>query len=295
MCAVFSEMPRHAPKGECCYSTQWEQTTIFPQYAKWISPVHGQPHYASCRICHSSKPICLSNMGTTALDSHARGNKHLELIKMANSVSRQGIRDHIRQELQSATVTATIDSALSKSTPAAASQATSDTFVVKRSVAKAEILWALKVVTAHMSMNSSSDIVDLFQRMFPDSETAICMRLGPDKLTYMVNHGLAPFFAHRLLTIVRPKLFVSAFDEAFNKIVNRSQMDVHVIYFDGVEKQVIRRYLGSTFLGHSAHSDLLKAFTLVHEGLDYKRNLVQVSMDGPNVNWKLLEVLQAHL
>ena len=47
------------------------------------------------------------------------------------------------------------------------------------------------------------------------------------------------------------------------------------------------RYLGSEFLGHATAADLLTQFKdgITIRQLDPKR-LLQVSMDGPSVNWK---------
>ena len=46
------------------------------------------------------------------------------------------------------------------------------------------------------------------------------------------------------------------------------------------------RYLGSEFLGHATAADLLTHFKDGITQLDPKR-LLQVSMDGPSVNWKV--------
>ena len=49
--------------------------------------------------------------------------------------------------------------------------------------------------------------------------------------------------------------------------------------------EVITRYLTSEFLGHATAEDMLVKFEACTERLS-KRNLVQLSMNGPNVNWK---------
>ena len=46
--------------------------------------------------------------------------------------------------------------------------------------------------------------------------------------------------------------------------------------------EVKSRYLSSGFLGHTTAKDLKRAFEECTEKLDLK-NLIQVSMDGPNV------------
>ena len=37
-------------------------------------------------------------------------------------------------------------------------------------------------------------MVNLFRVMFPDSKFAASMELGRNKLKYIINHGLAPYF-----------------------------------------------------------------------------------------------------
>ena len=43
-------------------------------------------------------------------------------------------------------------------------------------------------------------------------------------------------------------------------------------------------YLDSTFIGHAWHQDLFEHFISTLDSLDLKK-LLQVSMDGPNINW----------
>ena len=60
---------------------------------------------------------------------------------------------------------------------------------------------------------------------------------------------------------------------------------LHHQILDGNNNKVAVRYLGSEFLGHATAVDLLTHFKQGISRLDPKR-LLQVSMDGPNVNWK---------
>ena len=59
-------------------------------------------------------------------------------------------------------------------------------------------------------------------------------------------------------------------------------------YFN--KDRVVCRYLTSRFLGHTCAEDLKKEFEEGIQELDMKK-MVQVSMDGPNVNWKLYDSL----
>ena len=83
-------------------------------------------------------------------------------------------------------------------------------------------------------------------------------------------------------------MFVISFDESFNEELEKEQMDFIVRYFkDG---EVKSRYLSSGFLGHTTAKDLKRTSEECTEKLDLK-NLIQVSMDGPNLNWKMLGLI----
>ena len=72
-----------------------------------------------------------------------------------------------------------------------------------------KIRWVLKHVLTGYFNNSCQDTVSVFKSMFPDSKIAEKMELGPSKLKYFVNHGLAPYFKEFLSDdILKSKYFV---------------------------------------------------------------------------------------
>jgi len=73
-------------------------------------------------------------------------------------------------------------------------------------------------------------------------------------------------------------------------------MDLVVRFWNQEKNEVATRYLTSIFLGHATSDDLLQAFTsaLSRQNLYIKR-MLQVSMDGPNVNLKFLRELKMYL
>ena len=82
--------------------------------------------------------------------------------------------------------------------------------------------------------------------------------------------------------------FVISFDESFNEVLEKEQTDFIVRYFkDG---EVKCKYLSSGFLGHTTAKDLKRAFEECTEKLELE-NLIQVSMDGPNINRKMLDLI----
>ena len=67
---------------------------------------------------------------------------------------------------------------------------------------------------------------------------------------------------------------------------------MHLIYFNEVKLQGTIVYLGSQFTGHGSAIDLIRTFKDDYHNLNYVKNLLQVSMDGPNVNWKMLKLVE---
>ena len=65
-------------------------------------------------------------------------------------------------------------------------------------------------------------------------------------------------------------------------------------YFDETKRNVPRVYLGSQFMGHGAVDDIMLDFKKAHKDLYIVNNLVQLSMDGPNVNWAVLDSLEEY-
>ena len=159
------------------------------------------------------------------------------------------------------------------------------------------MLWPLKVVTAHYSYHSCETIAPLFARMFPDSTIAAKFSCGEKKCAYLACFGIAPFFTQQLIADVkRISGYVIMFDESGNKATQTKQMDLHVRFWDEGCHNVTSRYLTSQFMGHSSAITMLEEIvtSLRDNEIDITK-IVQVSMDGPNVNWKLHRLLMEHV
>ena len=75
-----------------------------------------------------------------------------------------------------------------------------------------------------------------------------------------------------------------------NEAAQFQEMDVVIRFWDEETDEVKSRYLTSVFLTRSRAEDLLnviQCFTL--------HKLFQLSMDGPNVNWKIFRLLQEQM
>ena len=160
--------------------------------------------------------------------------------------------------------------------------------LIKDRVVKAEILWAMRVVYHHMSYRSCSDISQFLATCFSDSDIAQQFKLGKTKVSYVIAHGIAPYFRMKLDQDLKGcKHIVVCFDEALNSIVQRGQMDLVIRFWNHSTMKVSTRYLTSVFLGHATAQDLLAKFKS-GLGSDLPK-IIQVSMDGPAVNWKFLD------
>ena len=110
------------------------------------------------------------------------------------------------------------------------------------------------------SDNSVTGSVNLFQSMFPDGKIASIMELGKDKLKYVVNYGIAPYFTQLLKEQVSSsEWFVVSYDESLNEVIQESEMDLVIRFWDSCLNRVQVRQWNFMFLGHATAIDLLKA------------------------------------
>lgn len=92
------------------------------------------------------------------------------------------------------------------------------------------------------------------------------MTLSKGKVSYVINHGLAPYFRSQLLAKIQNcEHYVASFDETLNKFVQSQQMDVIIRFWDEETDDVRSRYLTSLFLDELKAENLL---TGLMEGLD---------------------------
>lgn len=172
-----------------------------------------------------------------------------------------------------------------------------DSHVTTNEHLSAEVLWSIKVVLAHYSFKSCEDIAQTFQRMFPDSDIAKKFTCGEKKCAYITTFGIAPYFQQTLLDKMK-KIdgYVLLFDESSNKATQTKQMDIHIRYWDSNYQRVNTRYVTSVFMGHATADDMLSKMMDCFKINDIdKLKILQVSMDGPNVNWRFYNLLQQEI
>ena len=84
--------------------------------------------------------------------------------------------------------------------------------------------------------------------------------------------------------------FAASFNESLNKIYQDEQINVHIRYWDNEKGLLKTNYLYSRFVfrpnADNLHDELHNALQFLPE-----KNMLQLSMDGPNTNWKVFELL----
>lgn len=264
--------------GKCRFQRSWLNND---NYREWLAPDVSNPHKARCKIC--CKCFDITAMGESAVKSHQKSAKHSENMQAAGS---------------SGTMKSflTISESRPNEPHPVPSQSSDLMDACKKHelVMDAEILWTLKVITSHYSYRSSAHVNELFKKMFPDSEVAQAFTCGEQKCSYIACHGLRPFFLSSLRQeIGNSDYYVVLFDESLNEHCQQKQMDVHLRYWDA-SQSVTTRYFTSVFMGHARAEDLQEKLLNALEPLPLQK-IVQISMDGPNVNLKALKGLQEHL
>lgn len=252
--------------GKCVFNDLW---LTDEKYSSWLSKP-GDRHQAYCKFC--LKTLQMDKMGESALKSHIKGKKHLELAKArATSVC---INDSFVKTKESSS--SSIKNA-------------QNPFAPRNDVLDAEIVWAIRTVTSHSSYKSNEKIEDIFRQMFSDSNIALNFTCGEKKTAYYSVFGVAPYLKDLLLRKVENQKFVLLFDESLNRQRQKKQMDMHIRIW--TDDNVQTRYLTSEFLGHSTAEDM---FESLYTGINFLKwkDCVQISMDGPNVNWKVFSMLQ---
>ncbi|XP_021701533.1 uncharacterized protein LOC110676754 [Aedes aegypti] len=279
-------------------------TTVFQpcwlddlDFKTWIRQIDHKPKSAYCSLCSSE--FSLSNMGKQALKSHMRSKKHLMRAGAGSSSLLNFVKSSPTTVSVPATVTETATRSESKSSVDKSEQKSSSRvlsqFIIKNEVTEAEVLWCIQTVMSHKSLRASEKDVSVLKRMFRDSEVASKLQLKKDKIAYVVMYGIAPYFKAELVDRVNQcDFFVAGFDESMNKVTKKQQMDINIRYWDKDTNSVTARYFTSRFLTRSRATDLLEAFQEGLKMLDLSK-MLQVSMDGPNVNWAFLRELKLEL
>ena len=273
------------PGGKCVFSKKWLESEDFKD---WVEEDPQDRHKANCKVCKC--PIEIATMGSSALKSHAKGKKHQSNIKASQPVVTMS---NFFQPSTSRQATEAAAAPQPPPTFPAAKKTQAPLYTSDADVLRAEIRWTMKVVSSHYSYKSAENNSALFAAMFPDSKIAKSYSCGERKTSYLATFGIAPYFESLLKKKVKDgRDYVLLFDESLNQELQSKQMDVYVRLW--IEEQVETRFLTSFFLGHSSAKDICEQLDPLICELGY-RKIVQLSMDGPNVNWAVFNLLQEEI
>ena len=131
--------------------------------------------------------------------------------------------------------------------------------------------------------------------MFPDSAIPGKFSFGKDKVRYMIIYGVYSAFKENLKSMINSFPWYSvSFDESLSKNQQNCQMDVNLRYWNDEKNIVETSYLDSKVLLRPSAENLKCELVASITGLDMAKFL-QLSMDGPNTNWNVLNLVSNHL
>ena len=152
-------------------------------------------------------------------------------------------------------------------------------------VLQAEILSGLNSVQNAFSYRNSDDVDELLRTIFPDSKSAQKFSLRHSKTSYVISHGLGPYFLEQLIKDFKNwQRFVLCFDKQTNDL-NKKQLNIYFRYWNSQKGLVVTRDYRTVSLDHA------QATVVVHGILDSFRTdsidsskMLMLSRDSPNVN-----------
>lgn len=259
------------------------------RFSSWLQEAKTDKYKAKCIICGNM--IDLGKMGDRALVSHMSSKKHgkLSTLMPLNQPIVGFFKDASQPKQPSA------QPSTSNTQPPVNKAVNIDNFVSREETLRSEILWTIHTVVQHNSYKSNDDISKLFPVMFPDSNIAKRFTCGERKTSYLAVFGISEYFKQDLLKEIR-SFYSVLFDESLNKSTQKKQMDIHVRYWNEKKDQVCTRFFQSVFLGHGTAQDMVSHFTEGVIDSDLKMSdMVQIGMDGPNVNWKFFHLISDKL
>ena len=192
-----------------------------------------------------------------------------------------------------ATTSSASSNAGCNSSNVASKQPQLDSYCAKNEVLTAEIVWIMKAINSHYSLSSCRDNKSIFTRMFPDSAIASKFSCGDTKTGYIALFGIAPYYKKQVIQEVKDQAnYTLLFDESFNKDLKKQQLDVYVRIWD--VNRVMTKYVTSAFLGHTRAVDMMEVIEPVIAECGYSK-LLQLGMDGPNVNISFHKSMQSQI
>ena len=148
----------------CVFNEVWLKDLKF---SKWLQKAESKTK-TERKLCRTV--IDISTIGVSALNSHAKQNKHSQIIS--------NTKTHSILYFYKSTA------AVKQSAPECSKQSTFTNLGTGKSSVKAEIIWTLKVVKSYFSFCLYVGLNYLFRTMFHDSQIAKSFQLSKTKCSF---------------------------------------------------------------------------------------------------------------
>ena len=197
---------------------------------------------AACSFCKAD--ISVDHMGFGSLKQHANGSKHKQLAGVSN-ISQEGKPKH-QSSLSSFFIKSDPQPVKSETPPEKSVGASESTvkncaWTLKQMTTKAEIITTLQYTDQNTPFASADNLGPCYQQQFPDSQIAKNVAIGHGKMSYVVGHGLGPYFAKLNVNnlVAGNSFFTLHFDETVTA-QKRKQMDLLVCFWSEIHNEVSR-------------------------------------------------------
>ena len=156
---------------------------------------------------------------------------------------------------------------------------------LKDEATRAELIWAMKVVSSHYSYASCDNIKDTLDAMFP-GKVPENYTMSSSKVCYLVSEATGPYFKQVVADDVKNSgsPFTLQYDETTNAQINK-QLDIKIRYWLSAQSQVVVHHLQTYLVGHATGRQLAeKIISSVQDNGIALGQLQMLESDGPNVN-----------
>jgi hypothetical protein len=167
----------------------------------------------------------------------------------------------------------------------------------KRDIASAaELRFVMKCVQSNLPLCACDGTPRLFKEMFPDSQAVSGFTLCAKKAAYLLTDALDPFFRdHFFKDVKNSRMYSVSFDETTN-VKSRKELQVRVKYWSESSCIRVSRHMSTVFIGKATAEILVETLVNVISETGLSLNdIVSVSCDGPNVNKKVIELLNGRI
>ena len=185
-----------------------------------------------CKVCkEKNKEGALGDMGVGDIKKHMATDCHKDKMKYyQDTIAVFQRRKPVNNDA------AVADNDTMQLAPASTSSSTSSSSLIAAhfnaaSGTNAEIIWTLNCVVNCYSDRSNDNFGDILRAICLTSPGAKCFKMGRNKLKYIVNHSLYPYFREELGRDVDKSPFITIMiDESLNEIAQQSEMGVFVSF-----------------------------------------------------------------